>query len=640
MAQSANLRKIDSDNNVDSFFKAKIDADGRLSSGVSFQSLTDDIKKNKLKPLFPPLDCLPCANVQADQYVTCKNRGKSSCSACKLVSYCSQECQKKHWKIHKRDCKAQIRSDEWQPAWIVERRAPKFVDDSSGPSNAVQGGHHRLDYGVPLWGNVPAMDIVNLQNNEVELSRDLSLAFIASGDLRHVVRTVNALGSDYSGHLKILINDRAWPVVSRNITLLLILGTIPDEVLAADIALHFWYSVFMPVEYRIQISHLLTHFLLKISPAQSLPQPLGNHSNLTCTLTAEIIAQLRNDITSSMSMDQAQNEYDRVQNSPSRLDFWHRFYIGLKPSHRFACLEFRRFGIVLPFGAMNAHFNTPNTSLFSLAGEWLQTDFANPLKSWDTDAVIDAGKAHGATSEDIYGCLYFMLSDELRTFARRIRTLHISFHVFGADACVLSDAITHGELTAYGIPPTTRFDRVEVSNILDPNYVGIQGVLDSWEPLLSTSVHATIVGYFLNWIMFQEGGKVGTAGHSVFKKIVRQMMEDEKFSAFEKRKGPLNIHDTSKIHTVAYTLLGNTDALYDNAKAFRTFLKAQGLPSALRTTKLKRRDEHRIFPYRIKVPLEGKEEDLPAFADAETWYRYTRLSGASWSERFVEFSRG
>lgn len=42
------------------------------------------------KPRFPPLDDLPCANVQPDEYQACSKAGNKACSACKLVSYCSQ----------------------------------------------------------------------------------------------------------------------------------------------------------------------------------------------------------------------------------------------------------------------------------------------------------------------------------------------------------------------------------------------------------------------------------------------------------------------------------------------------------------------------------------------------------------------
>ena len=58
-------------------------------------------------------------------------------------------------------------------------------------------------------------------------------------------------------------------------------------------------------------------------------------------------------------------------------------YAKLRPSHRVAFQEFRRFGIVLPFGAPNAHFNVPNPSLFSPEGKWLQTDYADPLMGWE-----------------------------------------------------------------------------------------------------------------------------------------------------------------------------------------------------------------------------------------------------------------
>ena len=68
---------------------------------------------------------------------------------------------------------------------------------------------------------------------------------------------------------------------------------------------------------------------------------------------------------------------------PSRVDRHHRQYTRLEPSHRLAFLEFRRFGIVLPFGARNDHFNTPNRFLFSPEGTWLQNDWANPFESWE-----------------------------------------------------------------------------------------------------------------------------------------------------------------------------------------------------------------------------------------------------------------
>ena len=251
------------------------------------------------------------------------------------------------------------------------------------------------------WGNTPATDVINLANNEKNEKKDFSLAFIgastlilsswfrppdsslvASGDLRHVLSTVNGLPPTYSGRLTILLNDINPVIICRNILLLLILGNIPDKVVAADVALHFWYSAFIPAEYHIQISQLLLEFLMKTKDGEIMV-PLGPCSTLSCYLPEKASYLFDHWISSSISMAEAQEEYDRVRNAPARGDFRDRMYVRLNPSHRVAFQEYRRFGIVLPFGAVNAHFNTPNLSLFSPHGKWLQTDYADPLTGWE-----------------------------------------------------------------------------------------------------------------------------------------------------------------------------------------------------------------------------------------------------------------
>ena len=182
--------------------------------------------------------------------------------------------------------------------------------------------------------------------------------------------------------MNILLNDFDPHTVSRNITLLLILGTIPDEAIAADIALHFWYSVFIPAEYHLRILSVLMTLLKKGNPDGSVVAPLGPHSVLTCLVTPDVKRVLAENAGHEMSPDRAQVEYERVKRAPSRADFWDRMYMLMRPSHRRAFLEHHRFGIILPFGALNAHCNMANPSLFS-NGAWLQTDYADPLESWE-----------------------------------------------------------------------------------------------------------------------------------------------------------------------------------------------------------------------------------------------------------------
>lgn len=53
-----------------------------------FQGMMDSVVNKN--PKFPPLEVLPCANVNVEKYSACEKPGKQACSACKLVSYCSK----------------------------------------------------------------------------------------------------------------------------------------------------------------------------------------------------------------------------------------------------------------------------------------------------------------------------------------------------------------------------------------------------------------------------------------------------------------------------------------------------------------------------------------------------------------------
>ena len=137
----------------------------------------------------------------------------------------------------------------------------------------------------------------------------------------------------------------------------------------------------MPVEYKTLILSVVTTFLEQ-GNEKILRSRIGSTSSISCTVPPEAMGTLLYFVKTSLSVGVAQGEYERIRNAPSRKDYRDRMYAGLKPAHRVAFQEYRRFGIILPFGAMNAHFNVPNQSLFSPAGEWLQTDYADPLEGW------------------------------------------------------------------------------------------------------------------------------------------------------------------------------------------------------------------------------------------------------------------
>ena len=63
----------------------------------------------------------------------------------------------------------------WKPSWVVEAREPAFIGagNEGQPVDMVSYGRQKY-----LWGNVPALDLLNLQQNEgVDFDGDLRLLF-------------------------------------------------------------------------------------------------------------------------------------------------------------------------------------------------------------------------------------------------------------------------------------------------------------------------------------------------------------------------------------------------------------------------------------------------------------------------------
>jgi hypothetical protein len=213
----------------------------------------------------------------------------------------------------------------------------------------------------------------------------------------------------------------------------------------------------------------------------------------------------------------------------------------LEPAHRLSLLEYRRFGLVYPFGAANYHFNTPNRTIFTPTGQWMQSDHADPLESWEyvttmllstladcvihsMSAILEAGQRHGAVKGDLYGCLYFYVTEQLRTFAERLSRFRIKFHVFCKDAHDLSEDITEGRLSTM-LPRDTKFDRVDVSNTLDAEYIGIPQILSDWGTLLKENSDAAVVGYFMNWARKFPGSSYQNSDKTTIARTMKKMFE-------------------------------------------------------------------------------------------------------------------
>ncbi|KAF7867297.1 hypothetical protein EAF04_005380 [Stromatinia cepivora] len=449
-----------------------------------------------------------CANVDqagdGDGIISCTRAGLKACSKCLLVQYCSKDCQAAHWKTHKKDCQSPLMKKSWRPQWAVEKRIPAFMtagDDASTPVQewVTMVQHGRKKY---LWGNVPAIDVIQSGRNEGEtFPEEFNLLFAASGDIRNVVKSIIGLPVAYTGKCEIVINDRDFDVVARN-AILLLTALVFDPVEAADIMLHIWYSAFVPEsvpeKLQEQILPLIADICMKVRgrPEKSLQSKTWKFGTRKLSLTLpkaswDLLPSFLK-VPNGLTASQAQKVMVETTLAPSRRDYVERALYSKPPAWRFCAVRFRTDGILLPFGNSRKEFNTPNPTIFQSTDYWPMMDSANPMEGWPIEEFMSKPRP---SRNDVYGSLYFYVLKQLQDFCKRISNLQIRFQLFGLDAIDLP-----GILDERGTGKNY-FDRIEVSNIGDRGYLGPLKLLATFAPYLkrkSQNPHATLLALFLN----------------------------------------------------------------------------------------------------------------------------------------------
>ena len=182
--------------------------------------------------------------------------------------------------------------------------------------------------------------------------------------------------STYSGACEVVINDRDFDIVARNIILLLMaLHLGPDE--ATPIMLHIWYSALVPIKMvsslQSNIAPLIRDVCAKIREkrADSLQGKTWKYG----TQSLRVVLQKSQwesllsyfEVPDGLSTTQAQNIRTSTTLAPERRDYVDRALYLQSPSWRVSMMKFRNDGILLPFGASRKEFDTPNPYVCKIA---------------------------------------------------------------------------------------------------------------------------------------------------------------------------------------------------------------------------------------------------------------------------------
>ncbi|KAI2768200.1 hypothetical protein F4815DRAFT_498186 [Daldinia loculata] len=550
---------------------------------------------------------LLCANNQGVA-IPCKSTGSLACKNCLLVPYCSKRCQAAHWPIHRKDCKS---INNWQPSWVKERRVPAFIGNSSAQ---VSYGSNKY-----LWGNVPAIDVIQLQHNEgVNFKNPLNLLFPASGDMRNVILSIVNLHS-YSGPLSIVLNDREMDIVARNAIFLLIFLVEDDPIIAAEHVLHIWYSALITEPCQSLLQDKLRPMVKSVcdkimdKPGSSLLAKtwLFGNASLRLVLSRDKWFSFLSyfDVPQGLTKDTAQRVRQAVMLAPERVDYVHRVMCLKTPPQRLGMFKFRSDGILLPFSHTREEFTVPNPTLFHSTYEWPMMDNADPTSGWSLKAFLEFNI--GPTKNDTYGKLYHYLRQLFVEFHRRLRAFSVKFELLQADA----RSLQLGE---------KRFDRIDVGNIADLCYLGIGETLKTFGPLLQPTTineHATLITLFINavpeMIMMKE--RMMLPPDNMTEQI------EKVFQYMPELKQPTATNMTKTL--MAMNLVQDVDGNFD----IYTFLHAFHC-AALRSG-LRMKDTHTIierWPMRISQELTEQ---------AKEYFALLLSSSHNGQERYVEWSR-
>lgn len=302
---------------------------------------------------------------------------------------------------------------------------------------------------------------------------------------------------------------------------------------------------------------------------------------------------------------------DNVVMNPTRTDVRYSYMKYLKPHHRVSWNYYRQYGLFLPFGTFNAHFNLPNKFIYDpFTDDWIVPDCIDPTDGWDMNKVLEFGKSINLPKNDLMGNLYFYVRDRLCKVANLFQTNQLTFDIYCQDAC---------ELAKICLKQVMKFDRIDVSNICDDNYLGLDQILTDWSPLLNDkNKYSALITCFINWRSLQNQWSFET-----------NLGETEKLI---QKYGILKVQSA-----LAMSVNGNEGmlkSLMDFSDSMNRYLAKKVTPEGYM---VKRRKIHQIVPHRFFAPIEASDSFTFVNSSEDEIYNAVCLSKNTLQECYVEW---
>ena len=219
-----------------------------------------------------------------------------------------------------------------------------------------------------VWGNIPSYGIMGRHAHMETLAtipKNLNLCFAASGDLRNVIETICQIPRGFSGDITMYINDHNPMIVARNFLILNLLRTCGYD--AIDVVIALWYSTSMTYCQSVLVDVLAIATLNRAYKYSNKEERF--QLNFGSFSTGSVLSVEDGGEIWPFLVCMCENKCSLQSILSSRMETIRKgpkFYAKLArllPSHQVVWEEFRRSGMILPFGS---YYHT---------GEWTLNKF-------------------------------------------------------------------------------------------------------------------------------------------------------------------------------------------------------------------------------------------------------------------------